>query len=293
MNIIPANAQHIGKRLSQQDAFAFSDNTDLGFVLHSGLLAVLCDGMGGMALGDKASNLAVQGMLMSYMEKASQQTIPEALQYGLQAANQAVLKMARKAGMVDKVGTTLAAAVVHNEQLYWISVGDSRIYLLRDGIAIQITEDHNYAMELEWRVQQGQMSREQAIHDSERHSLVSYLGMPNLPYVSINTGPMPLQSGDVILLCSDGLYGSLAHEEIVKVMMKFPRSPESLIQAVLDKAYLLQDNITVAMLTCETEDNRKILRKLPIKIKYKNGSAVIGLLLLGVATAVVTYYIYL
>ena len=293
MNIIPANAQHIGKRLSQQDAFAFSDNNDRGFVHHSGLLAVLCDGMGGMALGDKASNCAVQAMLTSYMKKTPQQTILEALQCGLQVANQGVLNLAKEAGMADNVGTTLAAAAVHNEQLYWIAVGDSRIYLLRDGIATQITEDHNYAMELEWRVEQGQVSPAEAAHDPERQALVSYLGMPKLPYISVSTKPLSVHSGDIILLCSDGLYGSLAPGQLVEVMGNFPGLPDQMIQAVLDKGYLHQDNITVLMLTCGSKTNTSILDKLPIKVKYKSGNVAIGLLLLGIATAVVTYHLYL
>lgn len=293
MNIIPANAQHIGKRFSQQDAFAFSDNTDRGFVHHSGLLAVLCDGMGGMALGEKASNCAVKAMLTSYMKKAPQQTILEALHCGLQAANEAVLHLAKEAGRVDNVGTTLAAAVIHNGKLFWISVGDSRIYLLRDGIAMQITQDHNYGMVLAWRVHLGKITSQQAAHDPERQALVSYLGIPKLPYVSVSTRPMPLQPGDIILLCSDGLYGSLAHEELVQRMMDFPGLPDPLIQAVLDKGYLHQDNITVAMLTCEKETDTPILDDESFKVKYKSGSFVIGLLLLGIATAVVTYHLYL
>ena len=204
-----------------------------------------------------------------------------------------MLNLAEEAGMADNVGTTLVAAVIHDEQLYWISVGDSRIYLLRDGIAMQITQDHNYAMELERRVSQGHISADQATHDSERQALVSYLGMPELPYISVSTRPMYLQSGDIILLCSDGLYGSLAHEELVQVMMKFPGLPDPLIQAVLDKGYLHQDNITVAMLSCETETNTAKISERPIKVKYKSGNVVVGLLLLGIATAVVTYHLYL
>jgi len=291
MKIIPANGQHIGKRLSQQDAFAFSDHSDREFVHHSGFLAVVCDGIGGMAFGDKASRYAVQEMLTSYMKKTPQQTIIEALHCGLEAANHAVLNLAKETGMVGNVGTTLAAAVVHNEQLYWISVGDSRIYLLHDGHVVQMTQDHNYAMELEHGVQQGQVSREQAAHDPERQSLVSYLGIPKLPYISVSASPISLQAGDIVLLCSDGLYGSLTHDELTQVMINFPGLPEPLIQKVLDKEHLHQDNITVAMLTCNMETTAIEKVALPVGRTGKKRKTFIGFLLLGLITAIVTYYL--
>lgn len=295
MNIIPANAQDIGKRAEQQDAFGFTDNCDEGFVSHSGFMAVLCDGMGGMALGGEASNLAAQTMLNDYMAKIKNQPITEALDDALQAANQAVTGMASDAGMDGEVGTTLSAAVIHQDKLYWISVGDSRIYLVRNGRFIQLTEDHNYSMELDKMVQQGCISRAEAENDPERHALLSYLGMPEITHISASIQPMTLNPGDTIILCSDGLYGSLTEDEFNQVLNDSPNDPNALVQAVLDKDLPHQDNITVAMLTCETKISRT-LRTLPLHSKKKQKKRffrlfiAIGLIFLTVAVGAGTYY---
>ena len=297
MKIIPANAQHIGKRINQQDAFGFSDNSDQEFVEHSGFLAVLCDGMGGMALGEQASNAAVQAMLKAYMAKPEDQLIVEALEDALEKANEAVLDLAKTAGLETEVGTTIVAALVHKEQLHWVSTGDSRIYLLRDGDVTQITEDHNYAMELEVMVKREQISREQADHDPERQALVSYLGIPKLPYVSASTRPVALKAGDVVILCSDGLYGAFTPGEFKDILNNYSSDPSALIQTVLDKEHQHQDNITVTMLICEeivsdTVRNQqgRVGRK---KISRRfNLSVICSLLLLLLVTSMGVYYYY-
>jgi len=297
MKIIPANAQHVGKRANQQDAFAFSNNSDQEFVRHSGFLAVLCDGMGGMALGEQASNVAVQTMIKSYMDKGDDQFIVEALEYALQTANQAVLDLAETAGLGGEVGTTLVAALVHNEQLHWVSVGDSRIYLLRNGDVTQITEDHNYAIELDALVRQKKISREQADRDPERQALVSYLGLPRLPYVSSSRQPMPLQAGDIVILCSDGLYGTLTPDEFKQTLTCHPGDPNALLQAVLAKEYPHQDNTTVTMLICGQVSGDTVRNpKKNAKRKWSRGFVmlvILGLLLLTLATGLVVYYLNL
>ena len=142
------NAQHKGKRREQQDSFAISDVSDAIFVEKGGILAALADGMGGMSLGREASALAVETMLESYAVKEDSESVDEALMRSLSRANMAVVELARKHDLEGSVGTTMIAAVIFRGSLYWISVGDSRIYLCRDGRLIQLTADHTYALEL-------------------------------------------------------------------------------------------------------------------------------------------------
>src|SRR4051812_28149072 len=129
MKFIPGNAQHVGARREQQDSFAFSDPGDKKFVAHGGLLAGVSDGMGGMSNGQQASTAAVRAFLAAYERKSRDETIPAAMNRSLQSAFATVQALNRQAG--DQSGATLVAAVAHGEQLYWVSVGDSRLYLIR------------------------------------------------------------------------------------------------------------------------------------------------------------------
>ena len=143
-SIIPGNAQHIGARSEQQDSFGFSVFDDADHVGHAGILAVVADGMGGLAMGKDASRVAVQTFLDAYMEKDPAEKIAAALDRCLHTANRAVNTMALNAGLEGEVGTTLVAVVIHEDILYRAAAGDSRIYLFRDGRLRQLTTDYNY-----------------------------------------------------------------------------------------------------------------------------------------------------
>src|SRR5258708_7794356 len=114
MRIAPGNAQDIGARTDQQDAFGFSDPGKSGFVSHGGVAAVVADGMGGLAHGAKASKTAVHTFLLAYEAKTPSEPIPDALQRALLEANRAVCSLAAGADMKSGVGTTLAAVVIHD-----------------------------------------------------------------------------------------------------------------------------------------------------------------------------------
>ncbi|MFL6414852.1 MAG: PP2C family protein-serine/threonine phosphatase, partial [Bryobacteraceae bacterium] len=168
MKFLPGNAQHIGARSEQQDSFGFSDPSNAAFVAHAGVAAVVADGMGGLANGKAASQTASKTFLQAYESKVSSETIPDALLRSLQVANNAVLALARQ---IEGVGTTLAAAVTSEQGLFWISVGDSRVYLLREDAIQCVTTDHIYARDLDKQVARGQTTRLVAESHPERASL--------------------------------------------------------------------------------------------------------------------------
>jgi len=129
MRFVPGNAQHIGARHSQQDSFGFADPDAHEFISHGGFLAVVCDGMGGMEYGDAASRTAVRAFLDAYRRKTSEEPIPEALERSVRDANSHVVALAHSLGLVEGIGTTLVAAALHDHSLYYISVGDSGVFL--------------------------------------------------------------------------------------------------------------------------------------------------------------------
>lgn len=247
--LLLGNAQHRGKRKKQQDSFAISDVNDVIFVERGGILAALADGMGGMALGREASALAAETMLESYADKEMDEPVDEALMRSLSKANMAVVELARRNGLEGSVGTTMATAVIFRGNLYWISVGDSRIYLCRNGRLIQLTVDHTYASELYEEATDGKISWNDALLHPQRGALTSFLGMEWIPIVDRNAQPLSLRDDDRILLCSDGLYRGLLEEEILEEM-RFPpqEAAEKLILRTLAKDLPHQDNVTAIIL---------------------------------------------
>jgi serine/threonine protein phosphatase PrpC len=259
MIVLPGNSQHIGARSSQQDAFGFSDKDDLAFVAHGGVLAVVADGMGGMAHGGEASHMAVRAFLQTYMAKSADESVHIALRRALEVANYAVISIAHQADEKN-VGTTLVAAVIHGDAFHWVSVGDSRLYLWRDRKLTQLTQDHIYANDLDRDAANGNISREDAENHPERRSLTSYLGLTPLDLIDRNPQPFPLFAGDRLLLCSDGLYVALVESEIGPIFNRdAQQAAEDLVALVLAKNRLGQDNLTVAILACESDSIQKTM----------------------------------
>ena len=128
--------------------------------------------------------------------------------------------LAEREGELDNAGTTLAAAVVHQQALHWIAVGDSRIYLYRAGRVTLLTADHVYARELDREVVAGRIAATEAAEHPQREALTSFLGMPDLDQVECNLQPVPLHPGDRVLLCSDGLYRNLGEAELAEELAR-------------------------------------------------------------------------
>jgi protein phosphatase len=279
MRIIPGNAQHIGTRTEQQDDFGFSRLNQKRFVAHGGSMATLADGMGGMTMGGEAGRLAKNTMLQAYQAKLPQESIPQALQRALIRANQAVVALAQQAGRPGDIGTTLVAAVINGQNLYWVSVGDSRIYLYRQRCLTQLTVDHDYSRELAEQVGAGNMTLTEAksYPSRERRALTSYLGQAQLVQVDRNLRPFSLEVGDRILLCSDGLYGSLGETEMAAPLGGDPQeAAEALVAQVLGQNKSRQDNVTVVILACDPD----VLRRPRSPARVIVGAVVAGLLCL-------------
>jgi protein phosphatase len=248
----PGNAQHQGARETQQDSFGFSDLEDRPFVAHAGLLGVVADGMGGMAHGGAAGAAAVRALLQEYAGKRPDESIPAALLGVLRRANEAVVDLARAAGTPDDVGTTAAVVVVHDATLHWIAAGDTRIYMYRDGRVTQVNADHIYAAELDAKAAQGRISQTEADDDPDRNALTSHLGTESIRHVDRSVRPFPLIEGDRVLVCSDGVYRALSHDEMAGPLSDNPqRACETLIARVNAKRLDRQDNMTAIVIALD------------------------------------------
>jgi PPM family protein phosphatase len=255
MSFLPANAQHIGSRNSQQDSFGFGDLDDEAFLKHGGFVAVVCDGMGGMEHGDLASRTAVRTFLEAYHRKTPAETIPEALERSAREANDRVVEMAHELGAAESVGTTLVAATLvdagaSDKSMYFISVGDSGLFHVSGGQIQTVNRPHIFANLLDNAVSRGALSKEQAMLHPERESLTSFIGVDVLEEIDRNVEPWPLSDGDTILLASDGLFKTLKLDQILEKLNGHPqRWPDVLVARTLDAGYEYQDNVTVLSVT--------------------------------------------
>jgi PPM family protein phosphatase len=244
-----AQAQSVGRRDSQQDAFGFSGVADRAFVAHSGQLAVLADGMGGMRNGLWAASHAVQALVDSYHTKTVEESADAALLRALHAANAVVHEEAERLGTVDRMGTTVVAAVLRGTELRWLNVGDSRIYVLEDGVLRRLSTDHSYAAFLDHQVRRGDLSEGEAMAHPLRHALTSYLGRPEPIEHAGSSQALSLRPGAWVLLCSDGLTQTLDDTAITACLHGDAQSAaDRLLQAVQEGERPDQDNTTVVVL---------------------------------------------
>jgi len=219
------------------------------YTRESGLF-VLADGMGGHPEGEVAAQLALQTISALYQKEARPIVgdVTEFLATSLTAAHHQIIRYASEKGMLDTPRTTLVAAVVQAGSATWVHCGDSRLYVVRDGELLTRTRDHSYLEQ-----QSAGVIRMDRIN---RNILFTCLGSPTKPVFDV-TGPIVLQQGDKILLCSDGLWGSLNDVDIVRHL-----STQSVSDAVPDLVELAlrnggdhSDNVTVIAFEWETPDS--------------------------------------
>ncbi len=255
MRFLAGNAQHIGARHSQQDSFGFADPEDREFIEHGGFLAIVCDGMGGMEYGDAASRTAVRAFLEAYRRKTPAESIPDALERSVHEANDHVLKLASSLGLVEGIGTTLIAATLHRDGVYFVSVGDSGIFHVDQSGMRMVNRPHVFANILDAAVERGAMSSEDAANHPERESLTSYIGASTLAEIDRNVDPFPMDGNTGIVLASDGLFKTLAPVEMRECCSGPPESwAERLVERTVEKQREYQDNVTVLSLAMESSD---------------------------------------
>lgn len=215
-------------------------------------LFLLADGMGGHPEGEIAAQMTLQVMAAMFQKEARPEIAdPRAfLASAVMAAHRQILRYAAEKGMLDSPRTTVVAALIQGGSVSWVHCGDSRLYMVRDGEMLARTRDHSY---MEQR--QDEVPLTKAGEKINRNILFTCLGSPANPVFDI-TGPVSLQQGDKILLCSDGLWGSLSDVEIVYDLGLKPVSHAvpDLVEKALAKAGTSSDNVTVIALEWETPD---------------------------------------
>lgn len=232
------------QRENNEDAFGYWEPEDTAAFLQKGRLAVVADGMGGYEGGQEASQTAVSTVISRYRD--SDGVAPQAsLIQAIQAAHESVRQYGFAHPDLRGMGTTCTAVAVVGDHLHFVHVGDTRLYLVREGVIRQLTRDHSYVGRL---VESGVISREEAERHPQRNILTTALGT-NADLIIDSPGrPEKLQSGDVVVICSDGLWGQVQDSEILLAAGK--RNPEAACRELIELARERggPDNITVQIL---------------------------------------------
>lgn len=248
VNYKVGNAQHIGKRKTQEDYFGFSDITSSEKISRKGICAVLADGMGGLSNGREISEYVVSTTLALFENLDYRLSICTQLEAIAKKLNEEISKEFSENGK-SQAGSTLVAAVIYKDKLFWVSVGDSRIYLFRNGYLYQLNEDHNYKNELLKDYIEGTATLNSAFDSPQKDSLTSYIGNPNKQCIDANKISFSLQKEDKIMLCTDGVYNTLSDFELIKRLKEEPQlASEKIANDVLSKKLSSQDNLTVMII---------------------------------------------
>jgi len=244
-----AGRQMRGARERQEDAYAFSDIPG-NDGRTEGLLVVVADGMGGHNSGELASELALEAFVDSFHRGLG--PVRERLQKSMTASNAALAKELKRSPELEGMGTTLVAAAIKADGIHWISVGDSVLYLLRNGVLKRLNADHSFRPYLREMIQTGELTPEKAAKHPFRNLLRSALLGEEIELTDSPEHPLPLEEGDMILGATDGLQ-TLSDEEIARLLARTPRTEAAtpagdLLRAVQDANKPKQDNATVAVI---------------------------------------------
>ena len=218
----------------------------------SGLFA-LADGMGGHPEGEVASQMSLQTLAAQFQQEA-RPTLKDPKRFlseGILAGHHQLLRYAVERALLDTPRTTLVACLLQGREAWWAHCGDSRLYLVRGGRLVARTRDHSYS-EL-----QETLTGIVPLGDKvNRNVLFTCLGSPGKPVIDI-AGPVSLQPGDRVMLCSDGLWGVIDDATITRELAAAPigESVPELVELALRTAGDKSDNVTVIAVEWEASEN--------------------------------------
>ena len=235
---------HIGGRKHNQDRMGYSFTRDA-------LLLVLADGMGGHIQGEVAATIALQTIAALFQQQAKPyiKKPEQFLQESFFAAHREIHRYRAVNKLEDTPRTTLVVCLIQHGTALWAHAGDSRLYWMRDGKVLSRTRDHS---RIEVLIAQGKVSALERDRHPDRNKLFNCVGAPNMPIVEVSR-PEVLQMGDVLLLCSDGLWSMLPDELLARQLCDKPLQQvvPGLVQSATLKGGPQCDNVTALALSWE------------------------------------------
>ncbi len=231
-------------RDGNEDRVRYVRPTDARLLNHKGVLAIIADGMGGHQSGEIASAMAVDTIDQCYYGTCKRR-VSAALKWAFSEANKRIHAASLKEQRLHGMGTTATALVIRNGLAYFAHVGDSRLYHLKEGRLLLLSEDHSWVNDL---VKQGIISIEEARQHPNRNIITRAIGTHPLVEAQISAAALPVKVGDQYLLCTDGLHDLVSDVEITDILLNEPPH-EACNQLIgLAKERGGYDNISVTIL---------------------------------------------
>lgn len=224
-----------------------SSNEDwlIHFVSPNGLVAVVCDGMGGHVGGQIASHTAIDAIHQFMMQERGGSP-SEHIVEAMNVANAAIISRASQQPELTGMGSTCVMLIVRNGKVYIGSVGDSRVYLIRNHRIKQLTVDQSYVQML---VDAGSITPEEAEHHHRKNEITNALGLKGMQPATVLPKAIDPEAGDCFLLCSDGLSGMVPDREIEKVVSR--QSDKTQQERVEELVLRAKRNGGVDNITCQ------------------------------------------
>lgn len=242
------NLQGVGARDRQEDSFCVVNALDADKIDRNGLFFAVCDGMGGMKDGKLASETAAAALRDAFTRLDGKEDIALALRRAVAQASEKV-----EARLAGDGGSTLAGGVIYRDRLYYVSVGDSALYLRRGKNLYRLNHEQNLCHEIYLDcIRKGIVDPAQGRGDPESAALTGFLGMRGLYAIDASVRPLPIQGSDVLLACSDGVSGVLSEEEICASLDGDDpaRMCRELEDRIVEHRNPYQDNYTAVVVKC-------------------------------------------
>src|SRR5579864_6523268 len=240
-----ASLTDVGRqRSNNEDSYLYWEPDSEEDFRRKGRLAVIADGMGGYEGGQEASRLAVETVRHVYDDGFSGDP-QETLLQALTTAHETIQRYGEEHPEFQGMGTTCTALSIVGNELFFAHVGDSRLYLIRDTSVSRLTRDHSYVGRL---VESGIVRSEDAESHPQRHILTAALGSGHEVIPHTPEQPVPLKEGDVLVLCTDGLWSVVGEAELTRIALAEPPAEAclKLVNAALERGG--PDNVTVIIL---------------------------------------------
>jgi len=243
-----AGRQIVGQRSNQEDCYGIVPPDTLG--KEDSVLLIVADGMGGHSAGEVASGIVVETFSQSFLEAKSDLQAAR-LWDALEEANLEVARAIESdPGTLEGMGTTLVAVLIRGSRFQWISVGDSLLFLVRDGAAKRLNAAHLWAHKLDEDAREGRITEAEAKADPRRPTLNSALVGESIFEVD-DSDEMELRQSDILVVATDGIE-ALADEELASACGDFNSGPadriaEEILNLVKSKEKPNQDNSTVVV----------------------------------------------
>lgn len=236
---------YLGNRKIQEDFYLFKKDEEK-------LIAIVCDGIGGLNSGEIASEKAVNKFIEDFSKLNSYKDIPGFLKTEIKKIDQYIFELRNSKGKWLSCGTTIVAIIIIENKMFWVSAGDSKLLISRNNEMDSVVREHNYRLKLNHFLEQEKIDSNTYRRENKRgEQLISYLGIGNLKIYDLSLEPLILKDKDRLLLCTDGVYKTLANEEIKKLLisdMKAELISKKIIDEIKIKDKKNQDNATYILI---------------------------------------------